>query len=116
IFILLIALLQYLGSFLARSKSIWAGGVIGAGLGIPFGFLGRSLALGFGAVAILGFFGLILDFFLSKNYDRLKKLGKSTGFLHTWGGFYGGGQRGGSSGFSGFGGGMSGGGGSSRSW
>lgn len=112
LFILPLLLLQYLASFLARSKSFWAGGVIGGLLGGLIGLIGKSLFLGLGVAGALGLIGLILDYFLSKNYDRLKGLGRSTGFWGSGGGFF----RGGGSGFGGFGGGMSGGGGSSRSW
>ncbi len=112
LFILPLLLLQYLASFLARSKSFWAGGVIGALLGGLIGLIGKSLFLGLGVAGALGLIGLILDYFLSKNYGRLKSLGQSTAFWGSGGGFF----KGGGSGFGGFGGGMSGGGGSSRSW
>ncbi len=99
----------YLVAFLARSKSVYAGGIIGAVLG----FLIWKTT---GAIAV-GLFGLILDFILSKNYDRFKSLGLDTGFKSTYGGFWHSQGGGGSSGgFGGFGGGSSGGGGSSRSW
>lgn len=113
--IVFVVLLQYFGSFLARSKSFWGGGVIGLLLGAGVGLFYRSLTFSALAGAGLGLFGLLLDYVLSKNYDQLKKLGKSTGFRNTWGGFSRGGG-GGGSGFGGFGGGRSGGGGSSRSW
>ncbi len=98
----------YLVAFLARSKSVYAGGIIGA-------VLGYLLWSATGAIAV-GLFGLILDFILSKNYDRFKSLGLDTGFRSTHGGFWHSGGGGSSSGFGGFGGGSSGGGGSSRSW
>ena len=58
-------------------------------------------------------FELVLDFILSKNYDRLKQLGLNTGFRSTYGGF---GRSSSGGGFGGFSGGRSGGGGSSSSW
>jgi len=93
----------YLLSYISRSKEFFTGGVVGLILGL---IIGRwYLALGF------GFFGLILDYFLSKNYKNLVANGKSTGFWSSRGGFGGGGG-----GFGGFGGGRSGGGGASGGW
>lgn len=104
----------YLSSFLARSKSYWAGGVVG---GIMGGVLGLVIGtiIAFLLLAIsLGAFGLLLDFILSKNYKKLKKSKKPTNFWGSWGGFSGGG--GGGGGFGGFGGGGSGGGGATGGW
>ena len=106
-------LLQYFGAFLARSKSFWAGGVIGLIAGVILGLLVlHSLLFALGSAVALGLIGLILDYLLSKNYQNLSKSGRSTSFWGSLGGF----GRGGSGGFGGFGGGGSGGGGSSRSW
>lgn len=96
----------YLVAFLARSKSWWAGGVIGFIIGII-----TSLTVGI----ILGLIGLILDYILSQNYKKLKQAKKSTGFWPTKGGFWTGGGKS-SGGFGGFSGGSSGGGGASGSW
>lgn len=94
----------YLSSFLARSKRIWPGGVIGA----IIGYISTAIT---GAI-FLGLLGLFLDFILSKNYKARKKKGLSTAWWSSGGGFSG--RSGG--GFGGFGGGSSGGGGASGSW
>ncbi len=107
-------LFTYVSSFLARSKSYWAGGVIGAILGIISGLIVSSLIAGIFATFGLGFAGLILDFLMSKNYKKRKKKGLKTGFFNSWGGFSSSSSGGGS--FGGFGGGSSGGGGASGSW
>ncbi|HBC45272.1 TPA: hypothetical protein DCZ81_03840, partial [Candidatus Collierbacteria bacterium] len=93
--------LIYFCSFLARSKSFWAGGVIGVIIGI--------IASSIVAAIVLGLFGLLLDWLLSRNYQKLKASGKKTSWWNSGGGFFTGG---GSSGGGGFGGGSSGGGGS----
>lgn len=87
---------------IARTKSWWLGGVIGAILGIWFG----SLI----SVVIFAIIGLVIDFILSK-------LGQNPVFIHTLNAISRASSRssGGSS-FGGFGGGRSGGGGSSGSW
>ncbi len=116
VFFLIITFLVFIYSsaFLARSKSYWAGGVIGGILGTIIGLIiGSLLAIVFSALGLV-LLGLILDYILSKNYKKLKKKGKSTGFFSSWGGFSSGG--GGGGGFGGFGGGSSGGGGASGSW
>ena len=113
IFFLGIIIVQYVGSFLARSKSFWAGGVLGAALGIVIGLVSHIVLAGLITTVLLGLLGLLLDFILSSNYTKLKKLGRSTGFWSSMGGFSGGRSSGG---FGGFGGGSSGGGGSSRGW
>jgi len=114
VLILIGLLIQYLASFLARSKSIWAGGLIGVVMGIVIALVSSSLILGFILPLVLGIIGVIVDYFLSSNYKWLSSVGKSTSFWKTGGGFGRGGGFGG--GFGGFGGGRSGGGGSSRSW
>lgn len=91
--------LIYFSSFLARSKSFWAGGVIGLLIGLIFFSWTWSL--------VLGLIGLLLDFILSRNYKSLQSAGLSTNFWHSSGGFKS------SSSFGGFGGGRSGGGGAS---
>ncbi|MEW6610885.1 MAG: YgcG family protein [Patescibacteria group bacterium] len=110
---LLIIFIIYLGSFLARSKRWWPGGVIGAvGGGVLGGMLGSVII---GAIA-LGLFGLGLDFILSRNYQARAKKGLPTTWWRSGGGFFGGGFGGGGGGFGGFGGGISGGGGASGKW
>lgn len=110
-----IAVLSWLGAVLGRSKSWWAGGVIGAVAGLVL-----MVIFGFAIWAIIGFIGLIFgglgfDYLVSKNYkahaaDHTNPAWWAGG---TWGG--GGGGWGGSSG-GGFGGGGFSGGGSSGSW
>lgn len=110
--------LSYLGSFLARSKSWWLGGVLGAVPGALFAL--HSMVAGLVTLGAGAFVGLVLDYLLSKNYRERKASGDDTTFWGSGGGFFGGtgGFGGGSSGggFGGFGGGDFGGGGSSGSW
>ncbi len=98
-------ILIYLSAFLARSKRWWPGGVLGA-------LLGLFLKSVFGVIA-LGLLGLLIDYFLSKNYKKRKKHGLPTSWISSMGGFSSGKSSGG---FGGFGGGRSGGGGASGSW
>ena len=100
---ILFFILIFLSSILARSKSWWAGGVIGGIIGIIFfSFLG---------ISILVLLGLLLDFVVSRTYKNSKVKGVNP----PW--WIGGGGHGGSGGgFGGFGGGMSGGGGASGRW
>lgn len=102
--------IQWVGSILARSKSWWLGGVVGAGIGVVVGFL-TTLTVGIIAGIILGIIGLILDHVVSHEYVRSKAQGRPP---HWWAG--GTGFRGGGGGFGGFGGGRSGGGGASGRW
>lgn len=107
-----IFLVIYLIAFLARSKSFWAGGLIGGGLGIIWGnLLIGSMLMIIILVFLFGGIGLVFDWLLSRNYQKAMKAGKPTGFWGSWGGFKGGGG-----GFGGFGGGGSGGGGASGGW
>lgn len=106
---------QILISVLAPTKSWWLGGVIGGGAGAIAGVVLKSLFLG-GLFAVGGIcLGLLLDWFVSKSYE--KKGGRddfwNRGGLWGTGGSSWGGSGGG---FGGFGGGSSGGGGSSSSW
>ena len=101
----------YMLGFMARTKSVWLGGIwgfiLGLVLGFGFGNLWAVFLLPFG----LGIFGTILDIILSSNYWGRVSSGRSTGWYSSGGGFSGGG-----SGFGGFGGGSSGGGGAGRGW
>lgn len=110
--------LAYLTSFLARSKSWWAGGVIGSIPGIILFFTAAALLAS--VVFSLGLLlGLLLDYLLSKNYRSRAASGDDTGFWGSGGGFFGGSGGFGSSGgggFGGFSGGSFGGGGSGGSW
>lgn len=104
-----IILLSWLGSILGRSKSWWAGGIVGGvGGGIAWAFTQWLYWLPIAAIL-----GLIFDYFVSKNYRQ-----SDHGGLPAWwaGGGWGGWDRFGGGGFGGFGGGSSGGGGSSSSW
>jgi uncharacterized protein len=108
----------YLASFLARSKSWWAGGVIGSIPGVILFFTAAALLAS--VVFSLGLLlGLLLDYLLSKNYRSRAASGDDTGFWSSRGGFFGGSGGFGSSGgggFGGFSGGSFGGGGSGGSW
>lgn len=109
--------LIYIPSFLARSKSWWAGGLLGVvpGAIVAFSSLTAGLVVAVGGMG----FGLLLDYILSKNYKARTASGNSTTWWGSGGGFFGGsGGFGGSSGggFGGFGGGSSGGGGAGGSW
>ena len=102
----------WLASVLGRSKSWWAGGVIGLVIALIIGFI-KGATIGFIAAIVLSPLGLGFDYIVSKNYDKHK----SAGTPIPW--WFGGGGRGGGGGFGGFGGfggGMSGGGGASGDW
>ncbi|PIR08028.1 hypothetical protein COV53_05160 [Candidatus Gottesmanbacteria bacterium CG11_big_fil_rev_8_21_14_0_20_37_11] len=119
--VLIYFFITYLASFLGRSKEIWPGGAFGAVIGIVIGIIAGSILLVAVFAVFSGFFGLFLDFILSKNYKSRKEHGKSTGWWDSGGGFFGGGGWGGGGGssgggFGGFGGGSSGGGGASGRW
>jgi uncharacterized protein len=109
----------YLMGFMARSKSIWLGGIWGVIGGVILGLCIGGIAALIITPLLLAILGLGMDYLLSKNYQALKASGKSTDWHRTGGGFWGpGGFIGGSGGggFGGFGGGMSGGGGASGGW
>lgn len=108
----------YLSGFLARSKSIWLGGIWGAVAGAIIGLVIGGIAALVVMPLIFAGLGLGTDFLLSRNYQKLKESGKSTDWHRTGGGFWGGfgGGSGGGGGFGGGGGGMSGGGGASGGW
>jgi len=107
--------LQVILSIFARSRSWWLGGVFGGIVGIITMFF-ATLNFGIIVTAILIPLGLILDYFISKEYAKSSQLGRKP---RWWAGgpWIGGGLGGGhSGGFGGFGGGSSGGGGASGSW
>lgn len=108
--------LSWFGSMLGRSKRWWPGGILGAGLGSGVGALASNkLSIVLISGFVIGFFGLLFDYFVSKNYRQAKARGDSPSWW-AGGGFGSGGSSGGgiSGGFGG-GGGFSGG-GSSGSW
>lgn len=104
--------LSWLGSILGRTKSWWAGGVIGGLAGGILGLVVSSLVVGAVAVAGLGALGLLFDKIVSANYRSHTRRGENPSWW-AGGGSLGGG---GSGGFGGFGGGGFGGGGASGSW
>lgn len=117
IVIILVVGVQFLSSILSRSKSWWAGGVLGGLIGGAFtffGFLGISLLVGGIMTVVLVLLGLLFDYIVSNKYSQAVSSGSS---IPWWaGGSSRGGGFGGGSSFGGFGGGRSGGGGSSGSW
>lgn len=113
VFFFIVTLLQWSIAVLSRSKSYWAGGVLGAVAGLALSsVLGWWVAGGVGLTLALALVGLIFDFAVSSAYHDSVKSGTTppwwTGGSSTP--FSGGG------GFGGFGGGRSGGGGASNSW
>lgn len=110
-----LGLLSWLGAVLARSKSWWAGGVVGGVAGVIGAFLiGWSVFTGIGVVVLVGL-GLLFDFLVSRNFKSHMARGDNA----SW--WAGGGHWGSGGGFSGggggsFGGGGFSGGGSSGSW
>jgi uncharacterized protein len=102
---------SWLGSILGRSKSWWAGGIVGAIGGGVIGFLLGSVFLTVLGIGILSIVGLLFDKVVSSNYRTRAGSGEPPSW---WaGGGFGGGSDGG---FGGFGGGDFGGGGSNGSW
>jgi len=105
--------LQFFASILARSRSWWAGGIVGflGGLGITW-YLAFGFLLMFEIATAFSLFGLLFDYIVSSGYEKAKANSMP---IPWWVG--GSGGRGGSGGgFGGFGGGGSGGGGASGSW
>lgn len=115
IFLFIFIFLQFISSVLARSKSWWAGGVLGGLIGggvTMFGFFGITFIVGGVVTVVLVLLGLLFDYIVSSTYTSSISRG---GGIPWWIG--GGGSRsGGGSSFGGFGGGSSGGGGASGSW
>jgi uncharacterized protein len=113
LFFFAIFALMWLGSILGRSKSWWAGGIIGLISGLIVTALFGFLMTGLVSIAALTVFGLLFDKLVSRNYATRTSAGQSPSWW-AGGGSYGGGSRGG--GFGGFGGGGFGGGGASGRW
>ena len=108
---------SWLGAMLARTKSWWAGGVLGGIGGIVLGTIFGFVFIGILAIIILILLGLLFDKVVSANYREHA----AGGYAPSWwagGPFIGGGRNdsGGWGGFGGSGGGGFGGGGSSGSW
>ena len=104
---------SWLSSILARTKSWWAGGVIGGIIGSIAIFASSAHPLAIGLLITLVPLGLVVDYFVSRNYHKSVLNGTSpawwAGGTHIGGGgFRGGGGSFGGGGFSG--------GGSSGSW
>ncbi len=116
IFIIIIVAFQFLSAIFARSKSWWAGGVVGGFLGGAFTFFhifGATLLVGGSVTVILIIIGLVFDYIVSNTYTSSISSG---GGIPWWIGGRGFGGGGSGSSFGGFGGGSSGGGGASGSW
>ena len=108
----------YLMGYMARTKSIWLGGIWGVVVGIVLGLAWGGLLALILVPIVSGGVGAGLDYILTKNHRERKSGGHPTDWPRTWGGFRGPGGGGGfgGGGFGGFGGGSSGGGGASRGW
>ncbi len=103
--------LSWLASVLGRSKSWWAGGVIGAAIGAVVAFFAAAAVWSIILVIFLTVGGLLFDFVVSRNYREHRSIGDSPAWW-AGGDWFGGGSGGGGS----FGGGGFSGGGSSGSW
>jgi len=112
--IAMIFIFQWVASILARSKSWWAGGIVGALAGISLGwFVAFPFAITAVFTIIFAIIGLFLDLIVSRTYRTHIGRGSTPPWWIGGGGF--GGSSGGG-GFGGFGGGSSGGGGASGGW
>ncbi|NCN99828.1 TPM domain-containing protein [Candidatus Falkowbacteria bacterium] len=115
IMIMSLYLLSALYRYLARSKSWWEGGVLGAVIGLIVSLIFFSSLVSI-LTPVLAVCGFIFDYLVSRVFPAPKPLKKGGGiwFLGGPGGF--GGRGGSGGGFGGFGGGSSGGGGASGGW
>lgn len=104
--------LMWTGSMLARSKSWWAGGVIGGVFGLIVSLFIGFMFAGLIMTVILILLGLLIDYVISNAYQQSVASGTRPPW---WTGGSGRGGGGGSS-FGGFGGGGFGGGGASGRW
>lgn len=112
----LFVVVPWLGSVLGRTKSWWAGGVIGGVIGLVV-----SALFGFALLSLIGWaaltaFGFLFDFLVSRNYRQHSADGDSPSWWAGGPWIGGGGFGGGGSGGGGFGGGGFGGGGASGDW
>lgn len=115
-FSVLVFLFIYLCAFMARSKSLWLGGVAGAIAGAGLGWWLGGVAASVVLATLFTLLGVLLDAILSRNYEATRVSGGKTGFFQTGGGFWSSSSSKSSGSFGGFGGGRSGGGGASSSW
>lgn len=114
IFVVVFFGIQFLSSIFARSKSWWAGGIVGCVTGVLitfFGILGITFFIGIVITVVLTLLGLLFDYIVSHAYMNAVSHRSS---IPWWAGGGSGSSSGGS--FGGFGGGSSGGGGASGSW
>ena len=100
----------WLSAILARTKSWWAGGVVGGVLGLIVAALAGWAAWSLALISLLIFSGLGLDWIVSRNYHRRVDRGESP----AW--WAGGTHMGGGGGGGSFGGGGFSGGGASGDW
>lgn len=104
--------ITWLGSILGRTKSWWAGGILGAALGgLGAFFMGGGTVITVLAAISLAGLGLGFDYLVSKDYKRARNHGSKPSWWAGGTTLGGGGSSGG-----GFGGGSFGGGGASGSW
>ena len=108
---LILFLPVWLASILARSKSWWAGGVVGAVAGLLVGWWWGFIYTGLLSLALFIPLGLLFDYLVSRAYTASKASGVNPPWWIGGGGFGSGGG-----GFGGFSGGSSGGGGASGGW
>jgi len=108
--------LSWLSSILGRTKSWWAGGIVGGIAGSGIGLIFGSLLIGAIGIGVLALLGLLFDKVVSANYASHASSGRKPSWWAGGGTLGGGGIGGGSGGFGGYGGGGFGGGGSSGSW
>lgn len=103
--------LMIVTSILSKSKSWWAGGVMGFVIAVILGLI-FTFWVGLIAALVLTPLGLLFDFLVSRSYKKSLLTGSKPWWMRSGGGrgFGGGG------GFGGFGGGSSGGGGASGRW
>ena len=117
LFVGILVFLQGMISAMARSKSWWLGGVFGGVAGALVTLFAGFMVAGLISFVVLIPLGLLLDWYLSRNYASKPwwMRGGPRG-PWWWGGGPGSGGFGGGGGFGGFGGGSSGGGGASGRW
>lgn len=102
--------ISFLSSILGRSKSWWAGGVVGLVIAVILGFI-FTITFALISAVVLVPLGLLFDYLVSKNYKNSVTDNRRPPWWLGGGGLGGGGR-----GFGGFGGGLSGGGGASGRW